>query len=461
MRRSHLLLASALLLAAPRPASSQVPAAAETAATVRQEIVVTNQNLAVVVETRRADLPSGEVSLAWIGVAPSARTETWSLTNAPEAGVRWRGLLGPLAARNALADLVGRRVRVERPGGGTADAEVLSVSGGTSEQVLFREGNDLVYGEPGARLVLPGAAGAASRAGAVILKLSSQRAGARDLTSRYLVSDIDWEANYALVLARDERSGRLEGWFTLDNRSGADFAPARLRLLAGTLRVAPSAPAPRAMRATAEAVTVQGGVAASEAVSESRMYEVASPGRLAEGRTTFPLAENAEVSVEKRYVARAGYWFGENAETQTIPVSVVYSVGAKTLEAALPAGVVRVYTDGGTVFGGEDRIGHTPERTDFQIEVSEAFDLGVKRRQTAFTQTGPRESEAAWEVVLTSRKKDTATVLVQESFPGDWTILESSVPAVRKNARLAEFAVAIPAGGEAKLTYRVRVKMGR
>jgi hypothetical protein len=461
MRRSHLLLASALLLSAPGAGSSQAPAAAETGATVRQEIVVTNQNLAVVVETRRAELPSGEVSLAWAGVASSARTETWSLTNALEAGVRWRGLLGPLAAGNALADLVGRRVRIERPGGGSADAEVVSVSGGTSDQVLFREGNDLVYGEPGARLVLPGAAGTAARAGSVILTLSSQRAGARDLTSRYLVSDIDWEANYALVLERDERSARLEGWFTLDNRSGADFAPARLRLLAGTLRVAPSAPAPKAMRAVAESVAVYGGVVASEAASESRMYEVPSPARLAEGRTTFPLAENAEVPIEKRYVARTSYWVGENVESQTVPVSVVYSVGAKKLEAALPAGVVRVYTDGGTVFGGEDRIGHTPERTDFELEVSEAFDLRAKSRQTAFTQTGPRESEAAWEVVLTSRKKETATVLVQETFPGDWTVLESSVPAARKSARLAEFAVAVPAGGEAKLTYRVRVKMGR
>ena len=191
------------------------------------------------------------------------------------------------------------------------------------------------------------------------------------------------------------------------------------------------------------------------------MYEVPSPARLAEGRTTFPLAENAEVPIEKRYVARTSYWVGENVESQTVPVSVVYSVGAKKLEAALPAGVVRVYTDGGTVFGGEDRIGHTPERTDFELEVSEAFDLRAKSRQTAFTQTGPRESEAAWEVVLTSRKKETATVLVQETFPGDWTVLESSVPAARKSARLAEFAVAVPAGGEAKLTYRVRVKMGR
>ncbi len=460
MQRSQLLLGLALALATPRPARSQAAATVEMGPLARQEIVVTNQNLAVVVETRRADLPSGEISLAWTGVASSARTETWSLTNAREAGVVWRGLQARLAAGNALADLVGRRVRVERPGGGSAEAEVVAVSGTTADQVLFREGDDLVYGEPGARLVLSGAAPGAARAGSVLLRLASERAGPRDLVSRYLVSDLGWAADYALTLAPDEKSGRLEGWFTVDNRSGAPFAPTRLRLVAGTLRTAAAA-APKFTVMRAEAATVSGDVQASEAVSESRTYEVPSAGPLPEGRTTFPLADNAEVPIEKRYVVRSSYWFGENTESQTVPVAVLYRVGSKKLEAALPAGVVRVYTDGGTVFGGEDRIGHTPEKTDFEIEVSEAFDLTAQRRQTSFTQIGPRESEAAWELTLTSRKKEAAAVLVRESFPGDWTLVESSVPVARKSARLAEFSVPVPAGGETKLTYRVRVRIGR
>ncbi|MGH9368944.1 MAG: DUF4139 domain-containing protein [Thermoanaerobaculia bacterium] len=462
MWRCLLLLGALVIgLSTPRPARGQARAPVETGAIARQEIVVTNQNLAVVVETRPAELPSGEVTLAWSSVASSARTETWSLTNAREAGVRWRGLSAPLAAGNALADLVGKRVRVERPGGGgTVEAEVLSVSGSTADQVLFREGSDLVYGEPGARLVVPGAAPAAARAESVILALSSERAGARELASRYLVSDLGWEANYALTLSPDEKSGRLEGWFTVDNRSGAAFAPTRLRLLAGILRTA-AAPAPRVTGMRAEVMAVSGDVPLSQAVSESRMYEVPSAGRLAEGRTTYPLAENAQVPIEKRHVVRTSYWFGENVESQTVPVAVIYSVGSKKLEAALPAGVVRVYTDGGTVFGGEDRIGHTPEKTDFEIEVSEAFDLTARRRQTSFTQTGPRESESAWEVTLVSRKKEAATVIVRDSFPGDWTLVESSVPAARKSARLIEFSVPVPAGGETRLTYRVRVRTGR
>jgi hypothetical protein len=439
-----------------QPAPTAVDA--ETGETVRQEIVLTNQNLAVINETRRMNLPVGAVSLAWPGVPSSARTETWSLVDARGAGVRWLGLTASPPEEAPLAGLIGKRVRVERPGGGSAEADVVAVSGATPDQVLFREGSDLVYGEPGARLVLPGA-GASARPGRVTLKLSSDRAGSRELTSRYLALDLNWEANYALTLSADERTGRLEGWFTIDNRSGTEFDPTRLRLVAGVLRTA-SAPTPKAaMRA--ETMVMPQSVAVSEAASESRAYEIASPGRLAQGRTMLPLADNAEVAVEKSYVVRTSYWFGENAESQTLPVAVLYKIGAKKLAAALPAGVVRVYTDGGTVFNGEDRIPHTPERSDFEIEASEAFDLTARRRQSSFTQLGPRESESAWELTLSSRKKEAVTVLVRDSFPGDWTLVESSVPASRKSARVVEFAVGVPAGGEARLTYKVRVRAGR
>jgi hypothetical protein len=451
------MLAASLAVARPLPAAPEV----EAGETTRLEMVVTNQDLALVLETRRAELPTGTVSLGWSRLPSSARTDTWSVTNAREAGARFQGLAAPFASENALSNWVGRRVRVERPGAAATEAEILSVSGPTAEQVLLREGNDLVWGEPGARLVLPGAGETVPRSGRVVLRLASDRAGARELTSRYLVSDIGWRADYTLMLSADEKSARLEGWFTVDNRTGASFTPTRLRLQAGALRVVPAPQPVMRTKAVAESVVVGGMVGSAEAVSESRIYDVSTPARLSEGRTTLRLLEDSTVGIEKSYVARGSYWFGENAESQSLPVAVIYRVAAKALAATLPAGAVRVYADGGTVFQGEDRIAHTPEKTDFDIETSQAFDLTAKRRQTSFTQTGPRDSEAAFEVAFASRKKEAATVVVRDNFPGDWTIVESSYPSKKISASTAEFAVPVPAGGDAKLTYRVRVRIGR
>jgi hypothetical protein len=427
----------------------------------RQELVITNQNMGVVLESRTVSLPAGTTELFWDRAPASARTETWTVTDSREAGVRWLGLTAPLPGQGAsetewLAGLVGRRVRIERPGGSRAEGEILAVHGPTPAQVLFREGNDLVYGEPDARLSVP-AAGMGDRPAGVVLKLESNRAGSRTLTSRYLVSDVGWEASYALTLAPDEKRGRLEGSFIVDNRTGTDFTPARLRLLAGTLR-AEQPPMPKMMAERAEMMATD-VVAQSTELSESRVYEVATPPRLAAGRTTFPLATDADVAVEKRYVARSTYWMGAMEEPQRIPVGVQYRLQTKALARALPAGVVRVYVEGGAVFTGEDRIEHTPERTDVEIETSETFDLTARRRQVSFTQTSRTESESAYEVVITSRKKEAVTILVREQFPGDWTVVESSVPTKKLGAFTAEFAVSVPAGGEAKLTYRVKVRM--
>jgi hypothetical protein len=457
--RSPVLAAAAALafVALAAPSAGQTLVRAPASSNARQEILVTNQNLAVVAETRRVELPAGAVELLWEGAPASARTETWNLTSPAE--VRWTGLsasTGTGGEETWLASLVGRRVRVVRQGGGSVDAEVVAVHGATTDRVLFREGSDLVYGEPQASLVVPGEGARAGRPAGIALRLSVNRPGPRELVSRYLVSGLTWQADYSLTFSPDERSARLDGWFTVDDATGSDFAPDRLRLLAGVLRTAAAPPSPRTgMMAMAPA---ESGVAESTAVSESRVYEIPSPGPLRSGRTTFPLANNARVAVAKRYVARSSFWGGRNAEGLPVPVAVRYRVAAATLGRALPAGVVRAYTEDGSFFAGEDRIPHTPEATDFEIETSEAFDLTARRQQTAFTQIGPRENEAAFEVTVTSRKSQEATVLVREEFPGDWTILESSRPATRRGASTAEFSLPVPPGGTIKLTYRVRVR---
>jgi hypothetical protein len=460
-------LAPVVLLsaAALRVEAQTAPARAAAAEPGRQQLVVTNQDVAVVVETRRVTLPAGAVDLAWLGAPPSARTETWSVVNAREAAARWLGLTAPLPGAAGegpgwLGSLVGRTVRIQRRDGAVAEGEVLAVHGPTPDLVLFREGNELVYGEPDARISLAAQTDATPAAGGVTLRLSSDRAGARDVTSRYLVGGLTWHADYALTLAPDEKSGRLEGSFTVDNRTGAVFRPSRLRLLAGTLRIAQQ-PAPM-MRRGGEMAMMQGvSVADSAEVSESRIYDVPDPAPLPAGRTALPLAENVTVPLEKKYLARSTFWMGQNEETQRLPVAVGYRVGTKALEKPLPAGVVRVYADGGTVLTGEDSIAHTPGKTDLEIETSEAFDLAARRRQVSFQQVDRFVTDSSWEVEITSRKKEPVTVTVRESFPGEWTVVESSIPPRRVSASIAEFDVPVPPGAEAKLTYRVRVRTGR
>ena len=56
-------------------------------------------------------------------------------------------------------------------------------------------------------------------------------------------------------------------------------------------------------------------------------------------------------------------------------------------------------------------------------------------------------------------QKDTAELVdVEEPVNGDYSVVQSSQPSARKDAHTFPFSVAVPARGEVKVTYRVRVR---
>ena len=87
-----------------------------------------------------------------------------------------------------------------------------------------------------------------------------------------------------------------------------------------------------------------------------------------------------------------------------------------------------------------------------------AFDLTAQRTQLTFEPRSQREAVSSYRVVIQNAKTVDVTVEVLEEFPGQWEVLSSSVPPERLSASSVRFPVPVPAGGEATLEYRVRVK---
>jgi hypothetical protein len=128
---------------------------------------------------------------------------------------------------------------------------------------------------------------------------------------------------------------------------------------------------------------------------------------------------------------------------------------------ALPAGVVRVFqqdTDGSLELAGEDRIGHTPKNETVRLAVGGAFDITAERKQTTMKQTTPRLVETSFEITIKNHKTDAVDVTVVEHAYGDWEIVESSLPAKKKDATTFEFVLRCPSEKPVTLTYRLRTK---
>ena len=66
--------------------------------------------------------------------------------------------------------------------------------------------------------------------------------------------------------------------------------------------------------------------------------------------------------------------------------------------------------------------------------------------------------EAAYVVTLHNHKKEDIVIKVVEPIPGDWQMLSTSLPVVKGDAHTAVFQLPVPADGEAKLVYRVRMR---
>lgn len=293
----------------------------------------------------------------------------------------------------------------------------------------------------------------------------------RSLRLAYQLQGLQWRASYALILPREAGTrGAITGLATIDNPGGLNFRGAEVQLLAGDVRQAVTPRPMMARSAALEAVTVTGiGGPAQESVGETHLYTL--PGRvdLAPGESrTVALFPRAEVQVEPEYLLRHGLYVWQVRQVppeQDLHPEISYLArrpkGSAFGETPLPAGVVRVLVPDSSArlqLVGEVQIQHTPAGRELHLSTGTAFDITAQRTQVTYEPHGSREAVSSYRVTMQNAKSDAVTVQVLEEFPGQWEVLSSSVPPERLSSSSVRFPVAVAAGGEATLEYRIRVR---
>jgi hypothetical protein len=153
-----------------------------------------------------------------------------------------------------------------------------------------------------------------------------------------------------------------------------------------------------------------------------------------------------------------------------VPVEVSYTLKRSRKsefgDRPLPGGVVRLFqadSAGRLELVGEASVRHTPPGEDLRVAAGAAFDLTARRAQTSYgtrrdsTRAGWRTvATADYAVTLTNATETAVTIEVREERAGEWSVLSSSVPAEKLSSTVTRFRVPVPAGGEARLTYRIR-----
>ena len=431
-------------------------------------VTVYNSNLGLVKETRRLTLPEGVTELKFSDVASQIMPETVhiaSLTDPSGLDILEQNYEYDLLSPQKMLDkFVGKEVKVLRDGA-EVPITLLSTNGG----VVYRMGERIFTDFPG-KLIFPGLPENLLPKPTLVWRLENRTPRLQKVEATYLTGGMTWKSDYVAVLDKEDQKMDLTGWVTLDNRSGATFRNARLKLVAGDVnRIIGRDQMRNAARALEQApMKSAASPFKEESFFEYHLYALQRPTTLKENQTKqVTLLGASQVPVKKRFLyygAQQYYRSQYGAPIENQKVGVYLEIANKKengLGMPLPKGIVRLYKadgDGSLQFIGEDQIDHTPKDETIRIKTGEAFDLVAERKQTDWKKIAWDRYEVAFEVSLRNHKEGPVTISVIEPIPGDWEILKSSHDYKKIEAHTVQFDIPVGKNQEVKLQYRAQVR---
>jgi hypothetical protein len=431
------------------------PAASASDGTIRSsgrpEIVIYNDDMALVREPKTLTLPKGVSELVLEGVpqridSTSARLEGAGFRVLHQA-YRFDLWNGDRVFRRFLGDSISYRYAGKAYHGLLAgiEGDDLFIQRRDSAEVLT-----IINRRQVTEVEFPSRLKLRTRP-SLLWEATSEKGGEQTATLSYLTSGIEWSAEYSAVLDAEERGVELSGWATIVNRSGRSFADAKVSLVAGevhrdsdspdrgaALEEAPATPAARTSELFAYHSYALAGTIDLDQLA-TLQAAILSPTRVAAARTYLydGARDGSKVRVQVEFGNEKGSGLG-------LP---------------LPEGRVRVYAagaGGAATLVGEDRIPHTAAGERIRILSGIAVDLVGERCRTSHNRVSRNVTEDEFRIRLRNHGSKTAKVTVVESLYGNWEITQKSQDFRKRDADAAEFDVSVPAGKESVLTYTVR-----
>jgi len=387
-----------------------------------------------------------------------------------------------VSTQKLLEKYIDRRITVDQVRGNNTESfsgTLLSTAGGL---VLKRDDGSIQTLPHNAGVRLPELPGGLITRPTLVWDINANRAGSHATRVSYQTTGITWWADYNITYQEgaDANSCKLDvgAWVSIVNKSGASYADAKLKLVAGDVhRPQPQGrayPAPTAQRALAMSDSVQGFE--EKSFFEYHLYTLGRPATIADNSTQqlelFPAARGVACEKTLVYTGAAGARpYGSPATDRNYGIQsnrkVDVYLGFKNAKEQnmgmpLPAGRIRVSkldsADQTLEFIGEDIIDHTPRNENLLIKMGSAFDVVGERRQVNFTVDTTRKTMTEEiEVKLRNQKKESVTVMVKENLYRwtNWQITSKSQDYRKDDARTVTFPVKIAAGAEAVVRYSV------
>jgi len=423
------------------------------------QVTIYNDNLGLVYQEKEVVLQRGTNILRIEGVSGQVRPATVKL-KLPRISGRYR-----VAEQNYLYDLVNAHKIFDKYIGENVVFRLESGEKITGTLMNY-EKNHVILSLPGDVIRILAAENIIdyefpALPGGLILKptlvwnIRSEFKGKTAAQLSYLTGGMSWNAEYVLVLDREEKEFSMNSWISLNNNSGTSFENAKVKLIAGDIhRVRGRETEDRDYNEIKVAQMARPAVETRE-IADYHLYELPEP-------VTLRHNEMKQVSLfdEIQGKGRKVYCFENYYSWDTeSPLRVIFRIDnsrANNMGFALPRGVVRIFkrdVDESLLFIGEDRIEHTSKKDTLHLTIGNAFDVKGKRTIVERERVSKNTEKITVKIQLTNRKDSFVDVEVLEKIPGYWDVKKASHQYRRKSSRQLLFPITVPADTVATITY--------
>lgn len=431
----------------------------------------------IVRHDRSFDLPKGTHALRVTDVAAliDPTTVTFTSLDQKDTRVLEQSFQFDLVSQAKLLErYLGQRISVEQPRGDFVDLVEGQLMGIGDGLTLLMDDGSVRGLRSYSNIHFPELPGGLITRPTLEWLLDSPVQGTQKARLAYETQGMTWWADYNIVL--NEAKGcrmDLSAWVSIINQSGASYDNARLKLIAGDVNRAETAPASREVVYKMAMAEDSAGFA-EKSFFEYHLYTLGRRTDLPDNSTKqiqlFPKADAMECNKELVFAPTLQYpWGGYQQLDQEygrygngeINVYLRFANEEKNqLGVPLPAGRIRVNqlddADQSLEFIGEDVIDHTPRNENVLIRMGNAFDVVGERKQTDFrVDSKSRQLWETFEIRLRNHKDQAVEVVVLENLyrSANWKIENVSQSYEKENSNRIRFEVNVASEAEAVITY--------
>lgn len=340
-------------------------------------LVVYNTNLGLVHENRAVALEKGQQTLVCSDVPGSLIAESVNITLPKGVTLYSQQFRYDQINVNSLAQAnLGKTVTFYIPTG----SDLMYKSGTllyASSQALVKTADQKIYTVPITALVFDQTPKSLISKPSLVWNVNAPSSVKSTLSMDYLINNISWRSDYTLTLSQDFAD--LNGWITVNNRSGKAFNDTQLSLLAGNINRA-AVPSERHYMAKAAFAESDAAAVQEHALEGYHLYPVPFKVSLANNESTqINFMRLKHIPVTHRYNTKLSYPHHIQSETKH---QVNQYLVIKSLDQSLPMGTIRSYSKekGEALLLGESMISHTPKHQSIDVALGKEIDLQVKEQ---------------------------------------------------------------------------------